>query len=497
MGVLFAGLHHETHCFVDEHTSLDDFRIERSEEILYRRGDGSPVDGFLEMASRCGWEIMPAVHYAAMPAGRVEDRVFENFWTETTLSLQEALNRGLSGVFLSLHGAMATDSIDDVEGELLERLRNIPGMEAVPVFGIFDLHASFTERMARYADGLVCYRENPHIDARESAMRAAGLLHRTLSTGQVPRIVRLNPPIIWPPTGTGTADSPMCELEEIAREIEAKSPDIWAVNVVGGYAFSDTADAGVSFSVVTVGSKESAQIVLAELYERALALKERGLVEEHSADEVLQTIACLGRGPILLLEPADNIGAGAPGDGTGVLRALLRHHVEDSAVIINDPECVAALASIPVGGTMTLHIGGKRSPLGEGPVELDVDFVSKSNGRFELEDPQSHLAAMQGRHIDMGPCAVVRHQGITILLTSRKTPPFDLGQLRSQGIEPRELSVIGVKAAVAHRRAYDPIAVASYTVRTRGPCTSDPRNLPYRLLRRPIYPLDPLGTDSS
>lgn len=109
MRVLFAGLYHETHCFVDEHTSLDDFRIERSEEILYRRGDGSPVDGFLEMASRCGWEIVPAVHYAAMPAGRVEDRVFENFWTETKLSLQEALNRGLSGVFLSLHGAMATE----------------------------------------------------------------------------------------------------------------------------------------------------------------------------------------------------------------------------------------------------------------------------------------------------------------------------------------------------------------------------------------------------
>jgi microcystin degradation protein MlrC len=130
-------------------------------------------------------------------------------------------------------------------------------------------------------------------------------------------------------------------------------------------------------------------------------------------------------------------------------------------------------------------------------VRLDVELVSKSDGRFALEDPNSHLAAMQGRSIDMGPCAVVRHDGIIILLTSRKTPPFDLGQLRSQGIEPAGLSFIGVKAAVAHRRAYDPIAAASYTVATPGPCTSDPCALPYRRLRRPIFPLDHLTVEPS
>jgi len=58
----------------------------------------------------------------------------------------------------------------------------------------------------------------------------------------------------------------------------------------------------------------------------------------------------------------------------------------------------------------------------------------------------------------MGPCAVIRAGGVTLLLTSRKTPPFDLGQYRSQGIDPEKFSFIGVKAAVAHRRAYDPIA---------------------------------------
>ena len=107
--------------------------------------------------------------------------------------------------------------------------------------------------------------------------------------------------------------------------------------------------------------------------------------------------------------------------------------------------------------------------MSEGPVDLDVDLMSTSDGRFDLEDLNSHLASMSGVHIDMGLCATLRHDGVWILLTSRKTPPFDLGQLRSQGIVPERCTVIGVKAAVAHRRAYEPIQKASYTVTTPGP----------------------------
>ena len=40
--------------------------------------------------------------------------------------------------------------------------------------------------------------------------------------------------------------------------------------------------------------------------------------------------------------------------------------------------------------------------------------------------------------------------------------------------------MIGIKAAVGHRRAYDKIASASFTVSTRGPCTSDLARLPYQ-----------------
>jgi microcystin degradation protein MlrC len=161
-----------------------------------------------------------------------------------------------------------------------------------------------------------------------------------------------------------------------------------------------------------------------------------------------------------------------------------------------DAQAVEQLQDAPLGGRVTLNIGGKGSRLDLGPVPLEIELLSRNHGRFELEDRHSHLAAAFGIHVDMGNCAVVRHDGITILLTSVKTPPFDLGQWRSQGIEPAALRLIGVKAAVAHRRAYERIAVESYTVRTRGPCSSDLNSLPYSHLRRPVYPMDAGGASS-
>jgi microcystin degradation protein MlrC len=84
---------------------------------------------------------------------------------------------------------------------------------------------------------------------------------------------------------------------------------------------------------------------------------------------------------------------------------------------------------------------------------------------------------------------VVQHRGITILLTSIATAPFDLAQWRSQGITPEQLSIIGVKAAVAHRQAYNPIQCASYTLNTLGPCAPDLRVLPFTRVPAGVYPL--------
>ncbi|MFM7606483.1 MAG: MlrC C-terminal domain-containing protein, partial [Prosthecobacter sp.] len=187
----------------------------------------------------------------------------------------------------------------------------------------------------------------------------------------------------------------------------------------------------------------------------------------------------LPSGLTVLVEPSDNIGGGAPGDCTGLLRTLLCHRIENAAICIADPESVRALEA----GERRICLGGKGSHLDEGPIDLEVELISLKDGRFKLEDKNSHLASMCGDFFDMGRCAVVKHKGLTILITSVKTPPFDLGQWHSQGVALEQLSVVAVKAAVAHRRAYDKIATRMLWVDTPGPCRSNFNALPYRYAR--------------
>ena len=150
-------------------------------------------------------------------------------------------------------------------------------------------------------------------------------------------------PIVWPPTGTGTRDGPMRALEDAARRIEKEVPGVLAVNVVGGYAFSDVPHAGVSFSVITEGSAEDAQKALRELARIAWDMRQGGIPEQHDLDRVVREFKennyrFGGKGPVLLVEPSDNIGGGAPGDGTDVMRALLKYDIPGAGVAIADAE---------------------------------------------------------------------------------------------------------------------------------------------------------------
>ncbi len=493
--VLLAGLFHETHTFLEGRTSLDEFEISRGNELLRRRGDASPMGGFIEVADECGWETLPTIDYRATPGATVGDEVFESFWAEFHERAQPILAEGVDALFLVLHGAMVSQSYPDVEGELLFRIRQLNRAARLPIFGVYDLHANLTWEMASGAECLVAYRENPHTDAKEAAARAARFLQRRFETGRRSRTIWLGTDVVWPPTGVATAADPMKTLEAEARRLEAGHDGIWAVNVNAGYSFADTPQTGVSLSAVIEYKDGDPPMppALAHLEGLAKLARERraeGNVTDRPIDEVLDELHRDAPGLTAIVEPSDNIGGGAPGDGTGILRAFVERAFENAAVAINDPEAVEALADLEPGETRTLPIGGQGSRLDAGPLTLEVEFLSRSDGRFELEDKNSHLASMSGSFFDMGPTAVVKHKGVTILLTSRKTPPFDLGQWRSQGIDPEQLSFIGIKAAVAHKAAYDPIVARSYWVDTPGPCTSNLKNLPFQKIRRPVFPLD-------
>lgn len=487
--VFLSGLFHETNTFVEQLAKSSAVRIARDGEILKFLGDDSVVDGFLQTARDYGWEVIPGVHYGASPCGPLADEIFEAFWEEFLCRLQSALSEPLDAIFLVLHGAMATAKLPDVEGELLRRIRKTPGVGSLPIFVVLDLHANVTEEMARHATALIPYQQNPHTDARETTVRAARHLWRMWAQSLKLRTHYLHSRLLLAPPSTGTSDEPMLTLNRMARSLERSAGHL-EVGIAAGFAHADTPDTGLTFWVVSDHPEMRCIHSLEMLRREAHHLVRRLKTSEWDLAVAVRQIEQKKHFPALLVEPADNIGGGAPGDATFILRALLETSLEKCGVIINDPQAVAALQKVAPGQTARISVGGKGSSFDPGPVDLEVTLVRLTDGHFDLEDKQSHLVSMRGSHIEMESCAVVTHRNLTILLTSRATPPFDLGQWRSQGIDPEMLNVIGVKAAVGHRRAYDPIIRSSYTVSTPGPCSSNLFALPYRKLRRPIYPLD-------
>jgi microcystin degradation protein MlrC len=158
--------------------------------------------------------------------------------------------------------------------------------------------------------------------------------------------------------------------------------------------------------------------------------------------------------------------------------------------MIADYEAVAACWDAGEGATIRLNVGGKTDQWHGEPVAVAGTVRALSEGVFECELPDNHFASFYGNTIRMGRTAWLRVGGVNVVLTERKTPPFDLAQLRGVGVIPEQQKLIAVKSAVAYRAAYLPIAAGVVEMDTAGLCSANLARFPYRHLRRPIFPLD-------
>jgi microcystin degradation protein MlrC len=158
--------------------------------------------------------------------------------------------------------------------------------------------------------------------------------------------------------------------------------------------------------------------------------------------------------------------------------------------VLADAEAVAACWAAGEGAEVGLRVGGKADRWHGQPVDVTGTVRALSDGTFECELPDNHFASFYGNTIRMGRTAWLRVGGVNIVLTERKTPPFDLAQLRGVGVIPERQKLIAVKSAVAYRAAYSPIAAGVVELDTAGLCSANLARFPYRHLRRPIFPLD-------
>lgn len=488
--IALGGIIHETHSFAETKTTLEAFQSQSlytgPELLSAMAGTRSAIGGMIQGAQARGWTLLPAVYGAAMPGGLVTEAAYQTLLAALLEHLAAALP--LDGLLLVLHGAMVTEEQIDPESHLLEQVRRIVGPE-VPIVVVLDMHGNIGQRTVELANVLVAFDTNPHTDPHARGVEAAEILNRLLARAITPTAAYLHPPLLLAPQFTGTADLPLRAVHERAAEMEAEE-EVICICVMAGFAYADTPDTGASIIVTTDNNLPLAQLYAQELVDLLMRHRQAALPRFLSPEEAVAQALARPDGPLILVDSADNIGGGTPGDGTGALQAMLALGVQEGTIVLADPEAVAACWAAGVQTEVTLAVGGKTDRWHGEPVTVTGLVRALSPGVFECELPDNHFASFYGQTINMGRTAWLRVGGVNIILTERKTPPFDLAQLRGVGIIPEQQKMIVVKSAVAYRAAYLPIAAGVIELDTAGLCTANLSRFPYRRLRRPIFPLD-------
>jgi microcystin degradation protein MlrC len=486
MRIAIAGFMHESNTFNPLRTDRAAFEAQSltfGPALLDEWRDAHhEISGFIRSAVTERFEPVPLVMAWATPSGPVTDAVFD----EITSHIIDGVRREKpDGLLLALHGAMVADSYPDADGEIAQRLQREFGVD-FPIAVTLDLHGNVSSRLTSSVRLAVAYRTCPHVDQFECGQRTARLLVRSIREGLDFYMVLAKPPLIFNIMKHDTSTDPLRMFMDHARELERR-PNIFSVSVLPGFAYADVWQMGPSIIVVTENDPQLAEKVAQDFASWLWSARHQLVANLPDAATAVSQALKAERLPVVLVDTGDNVGGGSAGDGTVIFRELLRQGATDSVVCLYAPDEVAQCVAAGPGNDVALTVGGKVDRLHGEPIELTGRVNLLHDGTY-IEPEVRH----GGRRVNhMGTTALVELPGRNLLvLTTQRHPPFSLGQLTCLGIEPRRQRILVVKAAIAYKAAYAPVAGTIIEVDTPGLTAVNPTRFNYRHIRRPLFPLE-------
>jgi microcystin degradation protein MlrC len=483
MRIAVGGFMHETNTFVARPTTWDDFArngawpgAKTGREMLGAlHGLNFAAAHFMEAVQRARHAIVPLAWAAALSSGRVTDDAFE--WMSALLC--EAIERERpDAVFLELHGAMATESVDDADGELLRQVRQVVGPR-VPILVALDLHANVSELMVASADFISSFRTYPHTDRGAAGTRCFDWLPRVLSWKAGPARAFGQLPFLVPITAGCTILEPAHSLYEELKTIEAETGVHLSLTM--GFPPADVADVGPS--VIAYGREQ-------ELVDEAASRLYAAIVEAEPdfaahqplpvTEAVVEAMGIARRAsrPVILADTQDNPGAGAPATTTGVIAELLRQGAEGALVgIVHDPIAAGEAHAQGVGGQVT-SLGGEGEGPGQDPMAGPWRVMALSNGRFTGTSAMPRMG-----ETDMGPSALLVKEGVEVLVSSIRQQPIHREAFTHLGIDLQTRRIIALKSSVHFRAAFQSIAEKVIVCLAPGVNLENPSGFTYTKIR--------------
>ncbi len=499
MRLLAAMFKHETNTFSPVPTPVERFfgyrpgMLAGQAAIDAHRGTGSGLGGFIAVAEEAGATIEVAVAAEAPPSGVVEDDAYEAI----AAPILEAVRAGgFDAILLDLHGAMVTRSHEDGEGELLRRIRAID--PKTPVGVVLDMHANIYDAIVRHATVVTGYHTYPHVDVRESGIRAARIVLRALRGEVRPVMTWANRPMLPHVMRQGTHAEPNRSLQAACIEHERTGRAL-ACSVFVGFPHADIREAGLSAVVCTDANADAAESIRDALLDEAWNARERFVYRAEPLAESVARAKALGDaavapggqgGPVVMLDHCDNVASGGTMDTTAVLAEVLRQGLQDVVFYaLHDPESVRAAIAAGVGAEVTLDVGGKAPmpSIGAPAAPLRVTGTVKriTDGVYRLRGPMG-----TGARTNNGPTVVLQLGGVELVLISLYQEPFDLECFFSVGVDPTRKRFVVIKSRVHWRAGLGDLAREVVECSGVGVTTSDYSLLRFEKVRRPVFPLD-------
>jgi microcystin degradation protein MlrC len=422
-----------------------------------------------------GFTLVEGSCFAASPAGTTVRKDYEFMRDEVLAQVQQALP--LDGVLLGLHGAMVADGYDDVEGDVIERVRALVGPKCV--IGVeLDLHCHLTVKRVRLSDITVLYKEFPHTDVADRAEELLTLVLRTVR-GEVKPVMSL-----YDCRQIGSYPTTLPLMRAFVDKIKAMEgkDGVLSVSVNHCFPYADVPELSGRILVVMDKDKAQGDALATRIGEEFISMRGKTAPHYHDVDGGISAALAVDGMPVVMADPADNAGGGAPSDNTTILRRLIERKVENAALgPIWDPIAVRLCFDAGLDGEFALRFGGKIGPTSGQPVDARVRVVGLARNAAQSFGPTQ---------VPLGDCAAVRVGGIEVVLITNRTQALGLELFRNVGIEPTKKKLVVVKSTNHFMGNFGPIAKQVLYVESDGPLSRDYRKIPYTKVQRPIWPLD-------
>lgn len=434
-------------------------------------------------------EIIPSIFASAGASGVIKKRTFDYIETCFLDTVRDHIHE-LDGIYLMLHGASQVDEgIGSGDHHILKEIRKIAG-PYLPIAVACDPHGNLTQEYVENCTYICSYRESPHIDATQTREKTARNLCELVKNRKKIHAIYRKLPLILGGEQSVSTDEPVLTINHYMNEME-KDPKILSASWHPGYLRHDCFEAGCG--IVVVPATEADQAYCEKKADELADFVWNKRHEFHytgytaTPEKALQDVIEFNGKPCVITDSGDNTTSGAKGWNTTILRQVIDAKVNKKFLFasINDPRATTKLLDCEIGSTCHIELGVGYDKL-SAKVPLDVTILKKG------EVVQSIAIGRDDLYSVLGQCVTVHVNNSNIDIIVADCHYSYRGQLHfaKAGIEDwKEYDCVVVKQGYIFPELKAGAAFYVMSL-TDGATPQNTAKIPYKLVMRPMFPLD-------